>query len=40
MRTKVLSLGLLLILIFGCSASVKHYLQYDIVLEGVERPSE
>lgn len=40
MRTKVLSLCLLLTLFFGCSASVKHYLQYDIVLEGVERPSE
>ncbi len=40
MKIKALSLGLLLFLFFGCSASVKHTLQYDIVLDGVERPSE
>jgi len=39
-KIKFLSLGVLVLLFFGCSASVKHYLQYDIVLEGVERPSE
>jgi len=40
MRIKVFSFGLLFIFLFGCAASVKHYLRYDIVLEEVERPPE
>jgi len=40
MRIKVFSFGLFFIFLFGCAASVKHYLRYDIVLEEVERPPE
>ncbi|NIO48500.1 MAG: hypothetical protein GTN73_03535 [Candidatus Aminicenantes bacterium] len=40
MRIKAFFLGLLFIFLFGCAASVIHYLQYDIVLEEVERPPE
>jgi len=40
MKSRVLTLSLFLVLFLGCSASVKHYLQYDIALDGVQRPSE
>ncbi len=40
MRIKVFYFGLFFIFLFGCAASVMHYLQYDIVLEEVERPPE
>lgn len=40
MKIKVFSLGLFLIFLYGCAASVKHYLLYDINLEDVERPAE
>jgi hypothetical protein len=40
MRIKIFSFGLFFIFLFGCAASVMHYLRYDIVLEEVERPPE
>lgn len=40
MKIKIFSLGLFLIFLFGCTASVRHYLLYDINLEDVERPAE
>jgi hypothetical protein len=39
-RIKLFSLSLLFIFLFGCTAPLKHYLQYDIVLEEVKRPVE
>lgn len=38
MRIKIFSLCLLFIFLFGCTAPLKHYLQYDIVLEEVKGP--
>lgn len=40
MRIKAFSFYLLFIFLFGCATSVKHYLQYDITLNEVERPPE
>jgi len=40
MKIKVFTLSLFLIFFFGCTASVRHYLLYDINLEEVERPVE
>lgn len=40
MRIKVIFLVLFLVFLFGCATAVMHKVQYDIALEGVERPPE
>ncbi len=40
MKIKAFTLCFSFIFLFGCTASVRHYLLYDINLEEVERPPE